>query len=57
MTAGQLIAYQDVAERRRQLAVEIDDLVGEAIASLVAAGWSEHDARAAIVPNLIRDGG
>jgi hypothetical protein len=52
-----LIAYQDAAERRRQLAAEVGELVGEVIASLVAAGWCEHDAREANIPNLIRAGG
>ena len=47
-----LIAYQDAAERRRQLAAEVGELVGELIASLVAAGWSEHDAREACVHDL-----
>jgi hypothetical protein len=52
-----LIAYQDAAERRRQLAAEVGELVAELIASLVAAGWSEHDARDANIPNLVRAGG
>ena len=52
-----LIANQDAAERRRQLAAEVGELVGELIASLVAAGWSEHDAREANIPNLIWAGG
>ena len=52
-----LIAYQDAAERRRQLAAEVGELVGELIASLVAAGWSERDAREANIPNLIWAGG
>ncbi|MHB1569810.1 MAG: hypothetical protein ACYCXW_06350 [Solirubrobacteraceae bacterium] len=51
------INYEDAAERRRQLAAEVGELAGELIASLVAAGWSEHDAREANIPNLIRAGG
>jgi hypothetical protein len=47
-----LIAYQDAAERRRQLAAEVGELVGGLIASLVAAGWSEQDARQVNVHNL-----
>jgi len=43
------ISYQDAAERRRQLAAEVGELAGELIATLVGAGWSEHDARAACV--------
>jgi hypothetical protein len=44
--------YQTAAERRRQLAAEIGELAGELIATLVAAGWSEHDAREANVQKL-----
>jgi len=51
------ISYQDAAEHRRQLAAEVGELAGELIATLVAAGWSERDAREANIPNLIRAGG
>jgi len=46
------ISYQDAAERRRQLAAEIGELAGDLIATLLGAGWSEHDARAACVDDL-----
>lgn len=52
-----LIAYQDAAERRRRLAAEVGELVGELIASLVAAGWSEAEAREANIPSRIWAGG
>jgi hypothetical protein len=46
------ISYQDAAERRRQLAAETGELAGELMTTLVAAGWSEQDARQANVRNL-----
>jgi hypothetical protein len=46
------VAYQNAAERRRQLAAEIGELAGELITTLVAAGWSEHDARETSVHDL-----
>jgi hypothetical protein len=49
-----LIAYQNAAERRRQLAAEVGELNGELIATLVAAGWSAHDASTADVRRLAR---
>jgi hypothetical protein len=50
------LGYQTAAERRRQLAAEVGELVGDLIAILVAAGWSEPDARAANVHELARTG-
>ena len=47
-----LTDYQGAAERRRRLTAEIGELVGELIATLVGAGWSEHDAREASVHDL-----
>ena len=46
------ISYQSAAERRRQLAAEIGELAGHLITTLLAAGWSEHDAREACVHDL-----
>jgi hypothetical protein len=46
------VEYQAAAERRRQLAADIGELAGELIATLVAAGWSEREAREANVLNL-----
>jgi hypothetical protein len=46
------LRYQTAAERRGQLAAEIGELAGELIATLVAAGWSEQDAREANVKKL-----
>jgi len=50
-----LIAYQDAAERRRELAAEVGELSGELIAALVGAGWSEQDARQANIRHLVAD--
>jgi hypothetical protein len=44
--------YQAVAERRRELAGLIGELSHDFIATLVAAGWSEQDAREANVDRL-----
>jgi hypothetical protein len=46
------VAYQAAAERRRQLAADIGELAGELIATLVAVGWSEQEAREANVLDL-----
>jgi hypothetical protein len=46
------LEYQAAAERRRLLTVVISELAGELIATLVAAGWSDHDAREANVKKL-----
>jgi len=46
------VAYQNAAERRRQLAAELGELAGELITTLVAARWSEHDAKEASVHDL-----
>ena len=50
-------SYQSTAERRRQLAAEIGELAGDLITTLLAAGWSRHDAREANIQNLISAGG
>ncbi len=47
------ISYQDAAERRRQLAAETGELVGELMTTLVGAGWSQQDARDANIRSLI----
>jgi hypothetical protein len=39
------IANQTVAEERRQLAAEIGELIRQFVDALVAAGWSEEQAR------------
>lgn len=44
--------YQAAAERRRELAAQVGELVHEIITTLVAAGWFEKDAREANVHNL-----
>jgi hypothetical protein len=41
-----------IPERARRLAAEIGELAGELITTLVAAGWSEHDARETRVHDL-----
>ncbi len=42
--------YQQLAEDRRHLAAEIGELIAAFVAELVAAGWSEEQARNADVP-------
>ena len=44
--------YQAAAEDRRQLAIEAGELAQKLIATLVAAGWSEKEAREADLSNL-----
>jgi hypothetical protein len=44
--------YQAAAEHRRHLAIEVGELAQKLIATLVAAGWSEAEARGAHIPNL-----
>ena len=39
------IAYQTVAEERRQLAAEIGELVRQLVDALLTAGWTEEQAR------------
>ena len=51
------ISYQNAAERRRQLAADAGKLAGELIATIVGAGWSEHEAREANIRALISAGG
>ena len=46
--------YQTVSERRRQLAADTGELIGRFIDALVAAGWSEEQARNANVDELSR---
>jgi hypothetical protein len=48
-----LIDCHNATECRRQLAVEVGELAGELVATLVSAGWSEQDARNANVVNLV----
>jgi hypothetical protein len=49
------LAYSDAAEKRRQLAVEVGETIGDLIAAMRAAGFSEQQARHADVWAL-RDG-
>jgi hypothetical protein len=51
------ISYQNAADCRQQLAADVGELAGELIATLVGAGWSEHDDREANIRNLISAGG
>ena len=46
--------YQTVSERRRQLAADTGELIARFIDALVAAGWSEEEARNANVDELSR---
>jgi hypothetical protein len=46
------IAYQAVAEERRQLAAEIGGLIRQFVDALVAVGWSEEQARSTNVREL-----
>lgn len=48
--------YQTVAESRRQVAAEVGELADVLIATLVDAGWSEQDARAANIHELAPTG-
>jgi hypothetical protein len=48
--------YQTLAERRRQLTAQIGELAREFVTTLVAAGWSEQDAREADVHKLANPG-
>jgi hypothetical protein len=44
--------YQTAAEERRQLAADIGEVIRRFVDALVAAGWSEEQARAANVDEL-----
>ena len=46
------IDYQTAAEERRQLAADTGELVRQFVDSLIAAGWSEEQARNANVHEL-----
>ena len=46
------VDYQSAAEERRQLAADVGELIREFVAELVAAGWSEKQARDANVHEL-----
>jgi len=46
------VDYQSVAEERRQLAADVGELIREFVEELVAAGWSEEQARNANVHKL-----
>lgn len=46
------IDCQTIAELRQQFAAEAGELMRAFVTRLVAAGWSEHDARTANVRNL-----
>ena len=46
------IDYQSAAEERRQLAADIGELIRQFVDALVAAGWSEEQARNASVHEL-----
>jgi hypothetical protein len=45
-------AYQDAAEQRRQLAVDVGELAQQLTDALTAAGWTAHQARRANVHQL-----
>jgi hypothetical protein len=47
-------AYQNAAEHRRQLAVDVGELSQQLTETLCAAGWSAHEARHANVHELAR---
>jgi hypothetical protein len=44
--------YQDAAEERRQLAVDVGEITRSFVDELIAAGWSEQEARNANVHEL-----
>ena len=46
------VDYQSAAEERRQLAADVGELVRELVEELVAAGWTEQEARNANVHEL-----
>jgi hypothetical protein len=46
------IEYQAAAERRRQLAAEVGETIRQFVDQLLAAGWSEEQARDANVHEL-----
>ena len=46
------VDYQSAAEERRQLAADVGELIREFVQELVAAGWSEEQARDANVHEL-----
>ena len=48
--------YQRLCEDRRHLAAEIGELIAQMVAALVAAGWSEEQARTADVRALAAAG-
>ena len=48
--------YQDAAEERRQLAVDVGEITRSFVDELVAAGWSEQEARNANVHELAGSG-
>ncbi|MGH2916569.1 MAG: hypothetical protein ACRDMX_16450 [Solirubrobacteraceae bacterium] len=48
--------YQQIGEDRRHLAAEIGELIAGLVAELIAAGWTEQDARAADVRQLATAG-
>ena len=50
--AGALTVYQTAAEERRQLAADIGELTRRFVDALVAAGWTEQQARNANVHEL-----
>jgi hypothetical protein len=49
---GAFTDYQNVSEQRRQLAADTGEVIGRFTDTLVAAGWSEDDARNANVDEL-----
>jgi hypothetical protein len=46
--------YQDAAEQRRQLAVDVGELTRELVEVLTAAGWTEEQARNANILKLAK---
>ena len=49
------IAYQTVAEERRQLAADTGELIHQLVHSLLAVGWTEEQARTTNVRELASD--
>jgi len=49
--------YQDAAEERRQLAVDVGEFTRELVEVLTSVGWSEQQARKVDVLQLSRRGG
>jgi hypothetical protein len=51
------VCHQHLAERRRQLAADIGELVAELVTALTATGWTEQQARTANLRQLANEVG